>query len=282
VDVCTTYYWDARRRGFALGGATQLPIIAAESFVVDHGRVRGLPGHVERLGRGARAAGVRGLPERTIWRALLELVPRDARWFPRLDLAGTARHPTVRALIRPAPAPWETVVVWQRPRGDQRLAPRRKGPDLELLGRWRREARRHGADEALILDEQGRALEGAYSSLVWWEGDSLCVVPDQAPVLQGITRALILRIGRDEGVPVRQALVDPSWLEGREVWLTSALHGICRVAGGLGEARAPREEPRAPRWQAKLDEWARPALEVLDREVGSAEMSAEAAIHSAG
>ena len=101
MDICTTYYWDARRRSFAVGAATQLPIIAAESFVVDDGRVRGLSDHVERLGRGARAAGVRGLPERSIWRALLELVPRDARWFPRLDLAGAARHPTVRALIRP-------------------------------------------------------------------------------------------------------------------------------------------------------------------------------------
>ena len=37
-----------------------------------------------------------------------------------------------------------------------------------------------------------RLLEGAYSSLLWWEDDTLCVVADTRRCSVGVTRALLL------------------------------------------------------------------------------------------
>src|SRR4051795_2419456 len=102
---------------------------------------------------------------------------------------------------------------------DPRRAPRGKGPDLERLGALRADAARHGAGEALLSDGAGRLLEGAYTSLLWWEDDTLCAVPDDAPILDGVTRALLLALAAGAGVPVHYRRPRAAELDGREVWL---------------------------------------------------------------
>ena len=81
------------------------------------------------------------------------------------------------------------------PPGDPRTRPRRKGPDLALLASLRAQAREHGADELLLCDGDGALLEGALSSLLWWEDDALCTTPDEH-ALPGVTRALLLAHAR--------------------------------------------------------------------------------------
>ena len=96
--------------------------------------------------------------------------------------------------MRPAPPREPTVVAWIADVPDPRRAPRRKGPDLERLAALRERAAAHGAGEAVLADADGRLLEGAYTSLLWWEGETLCAVPDDAPILPGITRALLIEL----------------------------------------------------------------------------------------
>ena len=55
----------------------------------------------------------------------------------------------------------------------------------------------------MIADADGRLLEGAYTSLLWWEDDALCAVPDDAPILDGVTRALLLGLAADAAAEVR-------------------------------------------------------------------------------
>jgi branched-subunit amino acid aminotransferase/4-amino-4-deoxychorismate lyase len=149
------------------------------------------------------------------------------------------------------------VTAWISDRADPRQAPRRKGPDLERLGALRAEAARHGAEEALLADAGGRLLEGAYTSLLWWEDDTLCAVPDDAPILDGVTRRLLLGLAAAAGVEVRRRRPAPAELAGREVWLTSALHGIRAVRAWAGGAAAGAA-PRAAQWQARLAALAEP------------------------
>jgi branched-subunit amino acid aminotransferase/4-amino-4-deoxychorismate lyase len=222
-------------------------ILAAESFLLDDGRVRGLDRHRDRFARGCAEAGFDPAPR---WAALERELPEAGRWFPRLALgAGGATD----VAVRPAPARAPEVVAWVFDGPDPRRAPRRKGPDLERLGALRAEAQRHGAGEALLRDDDGRLLEGAYTSLLWWEDDTLCAVPDGAPILDGVTRALLLQVAAEDAVPVRHRRPLAPELDGREVWLTSALHGIRAVTPGPQGCLAAGPAPRAAAWQARLE-----------------------------
>ena len=181
-------------------------------------------------------------------------LPARGRWWPRVQ-----RHAdgSLWLAVRPAPPREPVVVAWVSDRPDPRREPRRKGPDLERLGALRAEAARHGAGEALLSDRGGRLLEGAYSSLLWWEGDTLWTVPDDAPVLPGVTRALLLGLAQDDAVAVRRRCPAPAELAGREAWLASALHGI-RAIGAWADGRPAGPPLRAPEWQRRLDALAEP------------------------
>jgi branched-subunit amino acid aminotransferase/4-amino-4-deoxychorismate lyase len=229
-------------------------IAAADSWLVQDGRVRRLDRHWARFERGCAEAGVDGGPVAGLRAAVEHALPATGRWFPRVELRAGGE---LRLAVRPAPPRDPAVVAWVSGDADPRRAPRRKGPDLERLGALREQAAHRGAGEALIADAEGRLLEGAYTSLLWWEGDDLCAVPPGAPILDGVTRGLLLDLARRDGVRVRFARPTAADLAGREVWLTSALHGIRAVTGWAGgaPAGAPR---RAPIWQERLEATAEP------------------------
>jgi branched-subunit amino acid aminotransferase/4-amino-4-deoxychorismate lyase len=144
-------------------------------------------------------------------------------------------------------------VAWVADGPDPRVAPRRKGPDLERLGALRERAAAHGAGEAVIADSDGRLLEGAYTSLLWWEGETLWAVPDDAPILPGITRELVLELARARTTPVEKRRPRCEELAGRETWLVSALHGIRAVTRWAGGGLPAVNAPRAAAWQRLLD-----------------------------
>lgn len=240
-------------RGGGIAAARGAEVAVAESFLVADGRVRGLDRHARRFARGCEEAGVR--PERSLAAVAAEL-PRAGRWFPRVDVSPRG---TVAVTVRPAPGREPTVTAWVFDGADPRHAPRRKGPDLARLGAVRAEAARHGAGEALLRDGDGRLLEGAYTSLLWWEDDGLWAVPDDAPILDGVTRRLLLGLAVADEVTVRYRRPRAAELDGREVWLTSALHGIRAVTGSDGPGclhAGPAS--RAEAWQARLDALAEP------------------------
>jgi len=228
------------------------PVAAADSWLVEDGRARGAALHWARFARGCAEAGV-GLPA-GLRAAVEHALPATGRWWPRVE-ARTGGE--VRLAVRRAPAREPTVAVWVSDRPDPRTAPRRKGPDLERLAALRAEAARHGAEEALLADGDARLLEGAYTSLLWWEDGALGAVPDDAPILDGVTRRLLLGLAAADGVTVRYRRPAPAELAGREVWLTSALHGIRAVRGWAGGAAAGAST-RADEWQARLAALAEP------------------------
>jgi len=253
-------------------------VAAAESWLVEDGRARGLDRHWARFARGCAEAGLSIASPRAAVEAAL---PATGRWFPRVEArAGGA----VRLAVRPAPPRAPEVVAWIADGPDPRRAPRRKGPDLERLGALRAAAARHGAGEAVIADADGRLLEGAYTSLLWWEDDALCAVPDDAPILDGVTRALLLGLAGDAGAEVRFRRPAPAGLDGREAWLTSALHGIRVVTRWVADnahgppVHAGRAE-RAAAWQARLEALAVPvgAGAVSARDARSADPGARSA-----
>ena len=236
-------------------------LLAADSWLVAGGAVRALDAHWRRFGGWCSELGITRDDLAGFRAAVTAALPRDrGRWFPRVDAVapapsagatGDARDvPDLRLRLRPAPPPAATVRVVLGDPGDPRARPRWKGPDLERLIDLRSRAVADGAGEVLLRDVDGRLIEGALSSLLWWEGDTLCTTPADR-TLPGVTRALLVDLARRRGVTIRTRSPLPQELADRETWLTSALHGI-RVVTGWG---APS---RAADWQADLVALARP------------------------
>ena len=244
------FSWDPAAACWVAAEQQRSTVALADSWLLDEGRTTRLDLHRERFLTSAAELGE--VAELAVaWDASASLMPAAGRWFPRVDLLSGGE---LTLALRPAPAREETVVAWLMPEPDPRQLPRRKGPELELLGELRAQAREHGAGEAVLSDGQGHLIEGAYSSLLWWEGERLCAVPDDAPALPGITRRLVLEIAAEDGIDVRYALPAPSELAGNEVWLVGSLHGIRAVSEWVGDGLPTGAPVRAPAWQQRLDQ----------------------------
>jgi branched-subunit amino acid aminotransferase/4-amino-4-deoxychorismate lyase len=228
-------------------------LLAADSWLVVDGRVRAVERHWARF---SAACGEHGVDREALaaFRGRVErALSARGRWFPRVELRAGGE---LSVRVRPAPPREPTVVAWIADVPDPRRAPRRKGPDLERLAALRERAAGHGAGEAVLFDADGRLLEGAFTSLLWWEGETLCAVPDDAPILPGITRALLIEIAHLRDSPVAQRRPAPHELAGCETWLVSALHGIRAVSRWADGGPAAGDAARAEDWQRLLDELA--------------------------
>ena len=212
----------------------EVRLAAADSWLVENGRVRSLSAHYERFGTWVAAACpnlVADLP--TFFECVSSALPREGRWFPRIELhletAGTAL-PAMYLRLREAPEPAKEITLWTLPEADPRLNARVKGPDLSLCMQLRRKAMLQGADEAVLLNAEGFVEEGALSSLVWWRNEGganiLCAPDSSVPWLASVTRSEVFHLAEAGGVQTRLERVKPADLVGLEIWALSSLHGI--------------------------------------------------------
>jgi branched-subunit amino acid aminotransferase/4-amino-4-deoxychorismate lyase len=221
-------------------------LLVADSWLVDGGAVAGLGHHRDRFVTACRALGVSA---EAFFDAVPDHLPAEGRWFPRVELGA---GPELRLRVRPAPPTSADVVLAPHPGSDPRVAPRTKGPDLMMLGDVRARAAELGAGEAVLCAADGTLLEGAYSAVVWWRGDALCVPADDLPVLDSVTRRRLLDEAARRGVEVRRERVTPGDLDGLETWSLSALHGIRAVTAWVGCAVTAGPVERAGTWRRHL------------------------------
>ena len=275
-------------------------LLVADSFLVDDGRVRGLSLHRARF---TASCSAHGIDAGGFFDAVIAELPREGRWFPRLELTdkdlelgtgaerglrtgaelglatgtefelrigaqpevGIGREPPLAGRVelgwrlRPAPEYGGPVAVLPYDRPDPRRQPRVKGPDLELLGALRdRAAASDGAGEVLLCGRAGEVLEGAYTSLLWWEDDVLCLPPADLLVLPSVTVSLLRGVAAERGVEVAERRRTIAELDGREAWLVNALHGIRPVRAWLGSGPSPGAAVHAAEWQRLLTDLAEP------------------------
>jgi branched-chain amino acid aminotransferase len=92
------------------------------------------------------------------------------------------------------------------------------------------EVRRAGAEEALVLDTEGRVVEGTTSNVFFVKDGVLVTPPEEAGILMGITREKILGIARREGIAVDQRSFFPKELcAADEVFISSSIREIAPV-----------------------------------------------------
>ena len=202
------------------------PLTVADSWFVSEGASRAPDRHFSRFAHSIKEPHCREqLPQ--FFQQVLNVIPRQGDWFPRIEYR--AERPEGERLflrLRVAPERTETCTLWTYDQEDPRLNPRIKGPDLSVCQRLRRAANLHGADEAVLLDDNGHIADGALSAIVWWQADTLCAPDDSSPWLPSITRDLVFSIAAQAGYETALVNHKPEQLHGAEVWSLSALQGI--------------------------------------------------------
>jgi branched-subunit amino acid aminotransferase/4-amino-4-deoxychorismate lyase len=228
-------------------------VLAADSFLVDDGRVLALDVHRRRFLSSLRLQAAAVPDPAAFLDAAVAALPRDGAWFPRVEALRGPDGDTARLLVRPAPERTGSVVLRDHDGPDPRTMPRVKGPDLHALGALRSRASRYGAGEAVILADDGTIVEGAYSAILWWHGDALAVVEGDVPRIPSVTERSIVALATALGVDVLHERPRPADLDGREVWAVSALHGIRLVRGWIDGPATAAEPGRVRAWRTRLD-----------------------------
>ena len=92
-------------------------------------------------------------------------------------------------------------------------------------------ALRVGADDAILVDDEGRIFEGATSNVFILRGGGLLTTPAEGAILPGVLRAKLEQLADETGVPVIEAYARVADLRPDDAMiLTSSVRGIVSVA----------------------------------------------------
>lgn len=93
------------------------------------------------------------------------------------------------------------------------------------------EAKKAGADEAILLNHQGYLTEGTVSNLFFVNQGKLCTPSLDAGILDGVTRRLVLEIAGDLGAHVVEGLHTPeALLQAEEAFMTNTTYEVMPVS----------------------------------------------------
>lgn len=231
----SVWLWNQQDRRFEEPTAdiSSSTLIAADWWLVEDGRVRAFDLHRARFGDAAAQVGMGDAITDDFWAAVVEKIPAKGEWFPRVDVLDVSpdAERELAFRLRPAPTRTQELKVLIPPYSDPRITPNRKGPDIALLERVREAAgEQYSCDEVLIINGDGYVIEGATTSLLWWDEETLCAPDPELGALPGVTSAVILEEARARSVPIELRRVRPEELIEHEAWLVNALHGIRRVS----------------------------------------------------
>jgi hypothetical protein len=240
-------------------------VVADSFFVSPEGRARALETHHERFRTGVAepASSPGATPEAVdaFWGAAIGRLRafRGAALFPRLELAKLEEdgRRELRLRVRVAPRRRESAVLATHGGPDPRTVPCIKGPDLEELIALRAAGQENGADEVVLLQD-GLVVDGSSSAVLWWRGETLAAPAGDLARVASVTARSIRLIATATGTRVVEERARPADLEGCEVWVVSALHGISVVDAWIDGPVVVVRPSRAATWQKRLDALARP------------------------
>jgi branched-chain amino acid aminotransferase len=225
------------------------------------GRPFDLDGHLARLTRELALLGYAWRPDAAAISAIFtELATRngllgvDSRARLTISRGGSPDDPLPLAPAADLPA---TVSAWTLPLATDLVAWQENGvavcvmkspfargnfPQLKTLNTLPpvmalRFAHGEGCQEAILVDRQGKLLEGAGSNLFLVHGDRLTTPPVRLGLLAGRTRALVLRLATDAGLDVSEAACDRrDLLTAGEAFLSGSVKEIVPIVRADGRA----------------------------------------------
>lgn len=226
----------AADEGFARGRA------AFETLRVYGGRPFRLDEHLERLAGSTARLGLSPPPidtVRALVRDAIEAAGADdasvrVYWTPGAPGAGPAAIVLVSSIpewIEPMRLRGQRLVSLTFPaRSAPWLLPGTKSVSYATHVAAENEARRRGADDALLVDLDGTVLEGAVANVWWREGDALLTPALELGILAGETRAALLELAAAEGYGVHTGSFPLArLLEADEAFTSSSLREVMPV-----------------------------------------------------
>lgn len=216
-------------------------LLVADSFRVrlnpetGNAEVRGLDRHLFRFSRTVREVCGRTLTDvgSFLEHACQEIADYGAG-MPRLELLDRER---LNLRLRPLPE-LRTTLDYRSVTDAPRQHAHRKGPHIELFAQLNQRLEAEG----LLLNDEGLAVEGTTTSVVWWDGEQLHRAPSDGRVAS-VTESLVANAAKTASIVIERSSATPEQLAGHEVWALNALHGI-RVVASIDGVTLPKPEPR--------------------------------------
>jgi branched-chain amino acid aminotransferase len=146
--------------------------------------------------------------------------------------------PTTVIIVKPFPEPpartfdegIKVSLVSVRRNHPQALNPMIKSNNLLNNALAMQEALKTGADEALMCNQAGDIVECSQSNFFIARGGQLLTPPLSAGLLPGITRAFVLELAVELGIPAREARVTPEDLQSAdEAFITGTTREVTPV-----------------------------------------------------
>lgn len=236
---------------------------AADSLLVGEGRAFALGMHRARfLEAVTRRGWLRdGLNRRSFdafWAAAFTTIPSTGNWFPRVELRSHAGTAQLAFRLRRAPELTRAVTLMTHGGPDPRKVPRVKGPDLDALLTARTHAQWRGADDVVMVTNDGYVIDAGANALVWWRDETLCAPPQEDADLDfarvpSITARTLFGLASALGVETRSERATPEELDGTEVWALNALHGIRMVTGWVDGPSLAEKPGRIGVWRDRRE-----------------------------
>jgi branched-chain amino acid aminotransferase len=155
-----------------------------------------------------------------------------------LDIA-LADRPRLVIMVRPLERPPATAyrdglnlhMVHLDPAARRAVAPGIKTGNYLTNIMAMHEARSAGADDALIVDVDGRVSEGSSFNVFVVRGQRVITPARHVGLLAGITRERVIELARAHGIEVIEGVLIPEDMrEADEVFITSTIRGVLPVA----------------------------------------------------
>ncbi|MBN2576568.1 MAG: aminotransferase class IV [Deltaproteobacteria bacterium] len=234
-------------RGFLFGDSVY------ETVARLAGRFLFLGEHLDRLQRSARRIYIEPPARARIEQAMRETAAASGEKDARVRVVitrgaagididpGSARTPRLVVFVQPLGAPSPEMLdagVAVAVVRQSRCAPGGVDPMVKsgnylssVLAMAEARRRSPGVNEAILCAGTGSIAEGATSNVFLVSGGVLCTPAVEVGILDGVTRAKVLALARENGIPTREpGFVDAGELRGAdEVFLTSAVRGILPV-----------------------------------------------------
>jgi branched-subunit amino acid aminotransferase/4-amino-4-deoxychorismate lyase len=237
---------------------TDASIVIADSWLVTAGTVLGIGLHrarfLESMSTDDRAA----TDADEFWDAAIALIPRSGDWFPRVELQERNGALLLVFRLRSSPERHNNLIEATWLDGDPRTVPRVKGPDLETMTRVRTSVQARGANEAIILTNDGYVVEDSHSGLLWWRGDILCGPPTAFDRVDSVTVRSVLTLATALAIETFEEAVTPGELADTELWSLNALHGIRIVTEWIDGPSLAQLPGRLALWRARMDALRKP------------------------
>ena len=212
-----------------------------ETMRFENGKILALDAHLKRLFKGLKFQNIQSPHSiKKLKDLILSFSQANARRPARIRLVLWQEKNQVRTAIMSEPVSVlprrYRVIISKTIRGKSQLS-HLKSLDYSCFRQAFLEAKRQGYDEAILLNREGKVVEGSRTNIFFVKKGTLYTPSLKCGCLNGITRQMILRIARQNKIACQMVEANPQSLRNAdEAFLTNSVQGVVPLVA-VGKCR---------------------------------------------